>query len=284
MGVRVLAVLKALFLRVAVIAEGVDPTLSASNVESLFALSGSHVAAKRLYDGGLSLPSKLPHRRAKELLGAFYEAVVAVRLTEVGLVVSNLLLDVSAQADTAGLAAPIDAVVAAIEPLMKAKLTITDTSGGGSSSSSSPPVLSPLPLPTPIGPPPPQASPLESLYPLPPPPFALAPHATLGENLRALLEPNLVRRRLTEAEWTIVATAAADALQALGPTPQRAPLATEMLQAISAPSTALLWATALELARTAATEPPPTPNELAEMLRRVAGEVAATLFASALGF
>ena len=122
------------------------------------------------------------------------------------------------------------------------------------------------------------------LYPLPPPPFALAPHATLGENMRALLEPNLVRRRLTEAEWTIVAAAAVDALQALGPTPQREPLAVEMLQAISAPSTALLWATALELARTAATEPPPTPNELAELLRRVAGEVAATLFASALGF
>jgi hypothetical protein len=136
MGVRVLAALKALFLRVAVMAEGVEPTLSASNVESLFALSGSHVAAKRLYDGGLSLPSKLPHRRANELLGALYEAVAAVRLTEVGLVVSNLLLDVSAQADTAGLAAPIDAFVAAIEPLMKAKLTITDTSGGGSSSSS----------------------------------------------------------------------------------------------------------------------------------------------------
>ena len=69
-----LAALKALFLRVAVMAEGVEPTLSASNVESLFALSGSHVAAKRLYDGGLSLPSKLPHRRAKELLGALYEA------------------------------------------------------------------------------------------------------------------------------------------------------------------------------------------------------------------
>jgi hypothetical protein len=180
--------------------------------------------------------------------------------------------------------ASTDALVAAIEPLMKAKLTTIDTNGGGSSSSSPPPDLYPLPLPTPLGPPPPQAPPLESLYPLPPPPFALAPQATLGANLRALLEPNLVRRRLTEAEWTIVATAAADALQALGPAPQRAPFAAEMLQALSAPPTVLLWATALELARTAATEPPPTPNELADMLLRVAGEVAATLFASALGF
>ena len=67
-GIAVLDALRAAVLRVAIAVGGADPAMSAMQVTTLFNLSASHVATKRLYDGGLTLPSKLPWERAKALL------------------------------------------------------------------------------------------------------------------------------------------------------------------------------------------------------------------------
>ena len=58
-GIAVLDALRAAVLRVAVASGGADSAMSEMQVTTLFNLSASHVATKRLYNGGLSRPSKL---------------------------------------------------------------------------------------------------------------------------------------------------------------------------------------------------------------------------------
>jgi len=74
-GSALLTLLKAAVLRVAVTVGGADPSLNAQSTTSLFNLSGSGVATRRLYDGGISLPSKLPWAKAKTLVGTMLDAL-----------------------------------------------------------------------------------------------------------------------------------------------------------------------------------------------------------------
>ena len=62
-GEALLTQLRSLFLRVALAAGGTDPSLSEPQIVTFFSLSGSTVAAQRLYDSGLTLPGKLPWQR-----------------------------------------------------------------------------------------------------------------------------------------------------------------------------------------------------------------------------
>ena len=91
-GIAVLDALRAAVLRVAIAVGGADPAMSAMQVTTLFNLSASHVATKRLYDGGLSLPSKLPWDRAKALLAALLDSLTSARGADVGYRVGERLL------------------------------------------------------------------------------------------------------------------------------------------------------------------------------------------------
>ena len=79
-------------------------------ISTFFNLSASHVATKKLYDGGLSLPSKLRWERAKALLAALLDSLASARGADVGYRVGALLLrlpapavDAAAQADVAAM-------------------------------------------------------------------------------------------------------------------------------------------------------------------------------------
>ena len=71
-GLSLLGALRAAVLRLASTA---NASLNEQSISTLFNLSGSTVASKRLYDGGLSLPQKLPHASAKALVNAMLEAL-----------------------------------------------------------------------------------------------------------------------------------------------------------------------------------------------------------------
>ena len=114
-GQAVAAAVQALVLRVAAASGVAAAALDAGNVQSLFNLSASHVAQQRLYDGGLMLPSRLPHANAKRLLAALLDALTAERATVVGHRVAQRLLQVPAPAYDAEAAAEVAALMAAVE-------------------------------------------------------------------------------------------------------------------------------------------------------------------------
>jgi hypothetical protein len=102
LGQAVLAALRAATLRVALAVGGADTSLGEAQMQTLFNMSASHVAAKRLYDGGLSLPSKLPWPRAKELVAALLDALANARLTQLGYEVGAALIARGASSSSEG--------------------------------------------------------------------------------------------------------------------------------------------------------------------------------------
>ena len=139
-GEVVLTQLRSLFLRVALAAGGTDPSLSEPQIVTLFGLSGSTVAAQRLYDSGLTLPGKLPWQRAKRLLSVFLDALAASRVVTVGYTIGELLL----QKPAAPLDAPAQAQIASLVALVECESSRL-LSGGSSRSSSSSARSSPPP-------------------------------------------------------------------------------------------------------------------------------------------
>ena len=117
-GATVLSLLRAAVVRVATSAGGgAAPSFDQVSAATLFNLSGSVVANRRQYEGGLSLPSKLPWPRARVLTNALLESLNAARATEVGVRVGALLrmvpaapaLDAATQADVAALVSAVEA-------------------------------------------------------------------------------------------------------------------------------------------------------------------------------
>ena len=88
--------LQTIVLRVAVSHGGANQGFSALQVQSFFALSCSTVQAARLYSGGISLPSLLPHARAKALLEALLETISVVHSDLQALALAQKLLAVPA--------------------------------------------------------------------------------------------------------------------------------------------------------------------------------------------
>ena len=77
-GMTLVALLRAMVLRVALSdVGGAVSSFSELSAASLFNLGASVVANQRSYDGGLSLPAKLPWQRAKALVNAVLEALSA---------------------------------------------------------------------------------------------------------------------------------------------------------------------------------------------------------------
>ena len=101
LGQAVLAALRTATLRVALAVGGADPSLGEAQVQTPLNLSASHVAARRLYDGGLSLPSKLPWPQAKALVAALLDALGNARLKALGYEMSRALVATGERAATA---------------------------------------------------------------------------------------------------------------------------------------------------------------------------------------
>ena len=118
MGTALLDALRPVVQRVAGTVAGSALTLA--QMITLFNLSASHVASRRLYDSGLTLPSKLPWPQAKELLAAFLAALTTAVVSESGTRVAARLLqvpqqpvdgDAAMQVDLAAVAAAVCSVV-----------------------------------------------------------------------------------------------------------------------------------------------------------------------------
>jgi hypothetical protein len=260
-GSALLSALKASVLRVAVAVGGADAALSESNVDALFNLSASAVQARHLYEGGLSLPSRIPHARAKALLGALLDALTKVRNTADGVRVGGALLTLPAPTavDTTTVAVVIDAV----ETEMTARLT---ASGGGPASSSSASTrssVSPLPLPV-------EAT-----------PFAIDPSLSLAANVVRLVAAAL-RRQLLPMEVTAIHDAidtASGVLQEGDATTRRALLHSNVLTALTNPGAAFLWAASVERSE-GGTE---SIEAFTTGIISSCSDVASVLFASAMG-
>ena len=240
-GAGVLHGLRGSVLRVAVAAGGADPSLTDAQVTTFFNLSASHVASQRLYDGGLSLPSKLPWKNAKALLSALLSALSSALATESGAQVATLLLQSPppSSLDQAAIAA-IAKLVATVETSMTAMISGSDVASSSSSARSSPPALPPFPPA--VGPSQPSVVAVEA--------FSIAPARSFLINVERLVAAQLARP-LDQTERNTIASAMEEALSVLlagGAETRRQLLAEPMLNALAMAGVAQLWASCLEAA------------------------------------
>ena len=196
-GGAVLFHLRSALLRVALNVGGAAPSLTESSVGSLLNLSGSAIAVQRLYDGGLTLPSKLHWPRARALVAALLDSLAATKTTDMGARLESALkeptptLGATTQAD-------VMALVQAVEVAMIGRL-----GGGAASSSMSERTASPPPPPEP---PLPVAIAVEI-------PSATEAGASLSTNVRRLVEAR-VMHWLSAGDATRLNEALVDALMA----------------------------------------------------------------------
>ena len=281
------AAVQAAVLRVAITLGGASADLSASNVQTLFNLAGSHVHQRRLYEGGLSLPSRLAHSNAKALLTALYDALATVRASATGYQFAQRLLQQPQY--TAEANAELAAVVAAVETEMRRMLggergegggtygRSGDPGGGSSSARSTRSTVSDRST----SPPPPDLPPIPVMVTAVPVLEAVDPGASMSANARRLLEGRIGRRlsaseasRLDEAlleALSLLQTGGADARQRLGAQP--------MGGALVIPGMAQLWAATVEAAEGEVGSVAAFGQAIVDHASAVAG----VLFASALG-
>ena len=262
-GVAVLAALKAMVRRVAVTVGGADPALSESNIESLFNLSASNVHTRRLYEGGLTLPSRMSHGRARALLTAVLDALTAFRYTATGERLGKALLTVPAiPVDTADVTAAVQAVEA------EATATLGDGGRAGTSSAtastrSESPVAPVAPIAVAAA------------------PMAIDPSLSLVANVGRLVAASL-RRQLLTTEMAAIDDAldtASGVLQEGDATTRRALLHSNMLTALINPGAAYLWASCVERSEGGVE----SVEAFATAVIASCSDVASVLFASAMG-
>ena len=246
-GVAVLAALNAAVLRVALATELADhAAFDESSVQTFLNLSASTVASQHLYQGGLSLPSKLPWPNAKRLLKVMLEALTHART--VGL--STALLQLPSPPLDAQIQAAITATISAVEDEMIARLGV-DTSAASSAAASSTSTASEretsteLPQLPPMPPPPPPPYPQPQVVPVPPVPFVLDLVSTsLATNIHRLVAASL-HQPLNASDIATINAALEDSLsvlQAGDAAERRAILETTMATAIVNTGAAMLWA------------------------------------------
>ena len=279
-GAAVLAATRAMVLRVvnSTPASGVAPGFSAQSVTTLMAMSGSTIKAARLYNGGLSLPSLLPHAKADALVGALLDSVSAARLTELGIRLSAVLLQLPAPALVASGQADVDSFVEAVEEEFRRRVGgggSTSSAAGGSTSGAAASTSSPSPPPSVVDLPMPVAVAAE--------PFAIDPRTSLMQNVE-----RLVRAKLGPLDST-QRSALADALdtslsvlQAGDAVVRLSLLNANVLQALANASAALLWASCVE-----ASEADGGYADVAAFGKKVASmgsSISSAVFAEAFGF
>ena len=267
LGQAVLAALRTATLRVALAVGGADPSLGEAQVQTLFNLSASHVAARRLYDGGLSLPSRLPWPQAKALVAALLDALGNARLTALGYEMSRALVAGGASSDSdrdANSTPDVAQLVAAVEADMAVVLRSPSTPSSA--------------CPTP---------------PLPPSPslphvaaaqfFTVTPSQPIFENFRRLVEVRL-RRPLSPDDVATLANALDEGLSLLqsGGAEERRQLlgAASFTAAIATAGAAQLWACCMEVAERPVTDV----AAVAQAVIAACSAVAAMLFSAAIGF
>ena len=268
-GISLLALLNEAVVRVAVGVGGAVLSFSAQSATTLLGLSGSTVASQARYDSGFSLPDKLPWQRCRALVSAMLDSLNAVRLTEVGARVGMLLLQVPAAPLDAAANAAVIALVAAVESDMQNRLGSRGSgggsrgSGGGSSLASdrsTPPPELPMAVAVPV-------------------PSEIDASATLGHNVKRLLEARL-SRLLSPAEGARVDEALTEALsvlQAGGDGEIRRLLAVPIGGALLHPGAAQLWVCAVDAAEVASSV-----AMFYSTVNNTASTIAGALFASAL--
>jgi hypothetical protein len=264
-GVAVLAALKAMVRRVAVTVGGADPALSESNIESLFNLSASNVHTRRLYEGGLTLPSRMSHGRARALLTAVLDALSAFRNTVTGARVGKALLTVPAiPVDTAD----VTEVIQAVEAEATAKLDGDASRAGTSSATASTRSESPVAPVAPIA--------------VAATPMAIDPSLSLAANVGRLVAASLRRQLLTTEIATIddALDTASGVLQEGDATTRHALLHSNMLTALVNPGAAYLWASCVERSEGGGVE---SVEAFATDVIASASDVSSVLFASAMG-
>ena len=280
-GIAVLDALRAAVLRVAVASGGADSAMSEMQVTTFFNLSASHVATKRLYNGGLSLPSKLPWERAKALLAALLDSLSSARGADVGYRVGERLLQLPAPALDATAQVDVAAMVSLVECNMSKRLSGLsegDASSAASSSSTLPPSL-PMPSLQPMQPaqPQPQMVPAEPVA-----PFVLDATASLGANLRRLVAMRMRRSTLQPEEQLALDDALETGLSVLSAETaeaQRQLLAATAIVALSNVGAAQLWACSLEACGDGEVE---SVAALAAEITAHCGTIASALLAAAL--
>ena len=240
-GAAILAATRAMLLRVvkATPAAGVAPGFSAQSVTTLFAMAGSTIKTSKQYNGGLSLPSLLPHAKADALVGALLESVSAVRLTELGMRLGAVLLKLPAPPLVASGQADVDSFVEAVEEELRRRVGGSTSAAGGSGAGASSSSLSPpssvvdLPMPVPVA--------------VAAEPFAINPTASLMQNVERLVRAKLgpldstQRSTLADALDTSLSV-----LQAGDAAVRLSLLNAPVLQALVNASAALLWASCVE--------------------------------------
>ena len=246
-GVAVLAALNAAVLRVALATELADhAAFDESSVQTFLNLSASTVASQHLYQGGLSLPSKLPWPKAKRLLTVMLEALTHARTVSL----STALLQLPSPPLDAQIQAAITATISAVEDEMIARLGV-DTSAASSAAASSTSTASEretsteLPQLPPMPPPPPPPYPQPQVVPVPPVPFVLDLVSTsLATNIHRLVAASL-HQPLNASDIATINAALEDSLsvlQAGDAAERRAILETTMATAIVNTGAAMLWA------------------------------------------
>ena len=233
-GVAVLDSLRGVVLRVAVSVGGAAMSLTDVSIMTLFNLSGSTFVSQRKYDGGLSLPSKLPFSSAKALVKAMLDALAAALVTPEGSTLLTQLLRIPIAPLDEALQATIAAVMVSVETDMSARLQ----SGGGGSGSSSSSSLVPLPMPD------------QSVQPAQSASVQLDVSVSMSTNARRLVQGRL-GRALTQAESDALDAGLAEALSVLTAGTRAQHAATLQLVALttlSTPAGAQLWASLLEVA------------------------------------
>ena len=276
-----MAALRSVTLRVAVATGAADQSLTDVQISTLFNLSASHVATQRLYDGGLSLPTKLPWQNAKALIAALFDALADLRATPDGHAFADLLLRLPAAPLDDDARSAIAAAVAAVEPDLARRVASGSNASSSSDRSTPPPV--PLPLPPPLQPPsqPPQPIVVPAAPVAPDEPFALLPTASLVANAETLVAMRLRHDGLDAVERAVLLTGLNDGLsvlQAGGADARSALLASNVLVALAVPAGALLWACVAE----AAEGQPASVATMAAAIERCCSTMAGALFASQL--
>jgi hypothetical protein len=263
-GAMLLTALRSAVLRVALATGTADPALTEANITTFFNLSASTIANQRLYNGGLSLPTRLPWRSAKSLLLALLESLSAAATTVLGSSVARALttslpLTVDDHAQMAALVSQVEAGT-----VTRIGDSCSSRSSNASGRSTPPPQSLPSPLPMPI----------ERA-------FVLDATQSLLDNAQRLVQARM-RRTLTDSEHTTLIQALEEGLsvlQAGGVDTRRELLQSNVLLALGRPPAAQLWACALETAEGELQ----SVAVLANAIIDACSNVAAMLFASALG-
>ena len=196
-GATLLSALRSVVLRVALATGTASAALTEANVATFFNLSASTIANQRLYDGGLSLPTRLPWRSAKSLLLALLDSLSAAATTVLGSSVARVLttsmpLTVDEQMQLA-------ALVRQVEAGTIARIGDSGSSRSSDASGRSTPPPPPLPSPPPV--------PIERA-------FVLDATQSLSDNAQRLVQARM-RRTLTDSERTTLIQALEEGLSVL---------------------------------------------------------------------